>query len=163
LTETLRPENYNHLFIFMTMKNLRQKLIFRIAISIILIIGASRLGFSQTEVAPKLSKFLILVETTNDGIKLTSQERTAWKDLTFTLKPDNAHAIDQYGMTSLKRDQPAKDSNLSNFLFTIKKTKDGLSFEGIEGTSWKSLSFSCPKSKCHQYIDQNGMTEMAKN
>jgi hypothetical protein len=63
-------------------------------------------------------------------------------------------------MSSLKRDKTVKDANFANFLFTIKKTKEGLSFEGIEGTAWKKLSFSCPKGVCHQYIDQRGMTEL---
>jgi bla regulator protein BlaR1 len=117
-------------------------------------------AISQTDSTPELTKFLILVETTDDGIILTSEQGCAFKKLTFTLKDDNTQAVDQFGMSSLNRDKTVKNSNLANFLFTIKKTKEGLSFEGIEGTAWKKLSFSCPKGKCYQYIDQYGMTDV---
>lgn len=43
-------------------------------------------------------------------------------------------------------------------LFTLEKTKNGLSLKGIEGTAWTDLSFSCPDSRCDQAIDQKGMT-----
>jgi hypothetical protein len=51
------------------------------------------------------------------------------------------------------------ECDFDTFLFLINKTKDGLTFEGVKGTAWKSLSFSCPNGRCHQFIDQNGMTE----
>lgn len=139
------------------MKNLRQKSsIFSITLFIILIIGASCNIFAQKKVTSEISKFLILVETTNDGgIKLTCKEGCAWKELSFNIPgTEKSQAIDQYGMTS------KEESRGSSFLFTIKKTKDGLNFEGLKGTAFKNLSFSCPKGNCHQAIDQNGMTTL---
>jgi hypothetical protein len=50
-----------------------------------------------------------------------------------------------------------EDQNLANFLFTIEKTENGISLVGMEGTSWKTLSFSLAKN-ARQAIDQNGMT-----
>ncbi|HEY5591226.1 MAG TPA: hypothetical protein VIK55_09435 [Paludibacter sp.] len=131
-----------------------KKITFTITLSVFLMIGAYNSVFSQTETTPELTKFLILVETTDDGIKLTGQQGCAFKELTFTLKADKSQAIDQFGMTS------KEESKGSGFLFTIKKTKDGLSFEGLKGTYFKKLSFSCPKGNCHQAIDQRGMTEV---
>lgn len=131
-----------------------KKISFRIALSVFLMIGAYHSVFSQTETTPELAKFLILVETTDDGIKLTGQQGCVFKILTFTLNAGKSQAINQFGMTS------QEVSKVSNFLFTIKKTKDGLSFEGLKGTAFKKLSFSCPKANCHQAIDQSGMTEM---
>jgi|SRR5665647_173501 len=128
-----------------------KKITVRIALSVFLMIGAYNSVFSQTETTPELTKFLILVETTADGIKLTGQQGCIFKELTFTLKTGNSQAIDQFGMTS------KEGSKGSSFLFTIKKTKDGLSFEGLKGTAFKKLSFSCPESNCHQAIDQQGM------
>jgi len=61
-------------------------------------------------------------------------------------------------MTTLETHRPAMSSNVDNILFTIKKTNDGFSFEGIEGTAWKTLSSTYSKSICHQKIDQNGIT-----
>jgi len=141
------------------MKNSGQKLIVRIALTVIFMIGAYNSVFSQTVETPKLTKFLILVETTDDGIKLTGIQGCVFKELTFAIKKDYSQAVDQYGMSSLKRAETVKDSNFDNFLFTIKMTKEGLSFEGIIGTTWEKLSFSCPEHKCHQFIDQNGMTD----
>ena len=140
------------------MKKINQKMICSIVPSIVLIIGATNLSFSQTTVESKSSKFLILVETTSEGLKLSSQEGCAWKELAIALTNDNSQAIDQYGLTPLNRAKPTEDKNLANFLFIIKKTKKGISLEGKEGTAWLNLSFGCPKGKCYQYIDINGMT-----
>lgn len=130
-----------------------KKVTFGITLSLLLMIGTYNSVFSQTETTSELSKFLILVETTDDGIKLTGQQGCTFKELTFTIKAGNSQAIDQFGMTS------PEGSKGSNFLFTIKKTKDGLSFEGLKGTYFKKLSFNCPKGNCHQAIDQSGMTD----
>lgn len=138
----------------MELKNSGQILIFRIVLSVILMTGSYNTVFSQTETTPELTKFLILVETTDDGIKLTGQQGCVFKELSFTLKAGNSQAIDQFGMTS------KEISKGSGFLFTIIKTNDGLSFEGLKGTAFKKLSFSCPKYNCHQAIDQRGMIEV---
>ena len=130
----------------------------RIFITFLSLTGTFHTAYTQYEVAPPYSKFLILVETTDDGIKLTCEEGCAWKGLSFTLARYNPQAIDQNGMSSLSREKTLPDSTLANFLFTIQKTNDGVSFEGSEGTAWINLSFTCPKTGCHQYIDQNGMT-----
>lgn len=121
-------------------------------------IGATNAPLSQTESMAQSSKFLILIETTNQGLKLTSKEGCAWKELTFTIKQDKSQAIDMFGMTTVNRDNPKEDQSLSDFLFIITKTKEGISLKGKNGTAWTDLSFSCPKGQCHQYIDFNGMT-----
>jgi len=141
------------------MKKLGQVFIFRIALSVVLVIVLSLNLYPQNDTGTDESEFLILVETTDDGIKLTSEEGCAWKNLSFTLKINEKQFVDQYGMTSLNRDKPVEDNSLANFLFSVVRTEDGLSFEGKEGTTWKKLSFSCQGGKCHQYIDQNGMTK----
>lgn len=139
------------------MKNLGQKVLFGIALLMILMTGAFSSAFSKSD-KPEQTKFLILVEKTKDGIKLSGVQGCAFKELSFSLKDNNPQAIDQFGMSSLKRDKPEKDSNLANFLFTIKETKEGFSFEGLEGSTWKELAFSC-SGTCRQFIDENGMTD----
>jgi hypothetical protein len=139
------------------MTNLNQKLIFRVLVTMIIIIGASSALFSQSNSKPKLTKFLILIETTDNGFKLKCTEGCAWTDLTFRIKADSSQLIDQYGMKSTCT-KPEKDSKLADFLFSIKKTSEGVSFEGLKGTSFTKLSFSCKTNLCHQYIDENGMT-----
>ena len=140
------------------MNNFSQKEIFKVAIAIVLIIGTANTAFSQTKIEAPSSNFLILVETIDDGLKLSGQEGCAWKELTFTLNQDKPQAIDQYGMTSSNRRKPVENKNLTNFLFIIKKKKEGISLEGKEGTAWLTLNFSCPNGKCSQYIDFNGMS-----
>ena len=128
----------------------------RIALLILLIVGMSNAVFSQarTEVSPK---FLILIETTSDGIKLTSEVGCAWKELTFTIDPDKPQGIDENGMAFFYNDKVTNNISTSAFYFIIKKTKEGISLEGRKGTSWTKLSFSCENGKCNQYIDTNGM------
>jgi hypothetical protein len=106
----------------------------------------------------EVSKFLILIQNTDNGLKLKCEEGCAWKELSFSLKDDKFQAVDQYGMTTIDRDKPSDDDKLSNFLFEIQRTKNGISFGGKEGTAWTKLNFSCPDNKCNQYIDQYGMT-----
>ncbi len=118
--------------------------------------GASSSTFSESD-KPEHTKFMILVEKTIDGVKLSCVKGCAFKVLIFRLEDNIPQAIDQFGMSSLKRDKPERDSNLANFLFIIKKAKEGFSLEGLEGTTWKELSFSCSET-CHQIIKDTGLT-----
>jgi hypothetical protein len=86
------------------MKNSKQNTFLKFSLIITFIIGASNAVFSQVNFEAETSKFLILVETTVDGVKLTSQEGCAWKELTFTLNQDKRQAIDQFGMTFLNKE-----------------------------------------------------------
>ena len=140
------------------MTNSLQKLIFGVFVSIIIIFGATNAVFSQNNSSASLTNFKMLVETTDDGINLTCKEGCAWKDLTFRLKKDNSQVVDQFGMTTISTDKPIKERNLGVFLIKIKKTNEGISLEGLKGTSFTKLSFSYRNNKCYQYIDQNGMT-----
>ena len=140
------------------MKHFKQKPTIKIILFMSFILGTFNLAFSQDAIKAKPSKFLILIQTTKDGIKLTGEDGCAWKELTFTINQDKPQAIDQFGMTTLNRDEAEKDKNLSDFLFTIKKTQEGISLEGKVGTAWTKLNFNCVDKSCYQYIDYNGMT-----
>jgi len=106
------------------------------------------------------SKFLILIENTEDGIKLTGKQGCAFKELSFLLKKGQTQEIDQFGMRDENDNvRVVKDDNLASFRFKITKKNDGsfldVALEGIEGTTWKKLSFGIPSGK--QLIDENGM------
>ncbi len=102
------------------------------------------------------SKFLLLVEETVDGIKISGLKGCAFKTLSFTLADNDIQVIDQYGMSSLDRIKPEKDRKLANFLFKIKKTKEGYSFDRIEGSSaWVNVGFTFGGKRL-QYIDDSG-------
>lgn len=105
-----------------------------------------------------LKDFKITIEKTDSGIKMYSSKGSAWINLSFNLLIYKPHTIDEYGMTEIDSVSPNKDLNLSDYLFTIIKTKDGIKLTGLEGTAWTELSFSLAKNG-KQTIDQFGMSE----
>ena len=129
----------------------------------LLILGTSSRGLAQEDVHVKVAKFSILVETAGDEIKLSCSEGCAWKKLSFTssVKKD-AQAVDQFGMTTIPRNVLKEDPLISNFLFTIKRTIDGVTLEGKEGTIWPSLTFDCPGGNCKRPIDGWGMADQKR-
>ena len=137
------------------MKNLKKKssILSIVLLAFLMIVSSCNL-FAQKKKTPDFSKFIILIETTDNGtIKLTCKDGCAWKELSFNMmNNDSIQAIDQYGMTT------KNESDNSSFIFTIQHTKQGIKLEGIKGTSWTKLNFSC-NGNCYQAIDQNGMTE----
>jgi hypothetical protein len=139
------------------MKNPNQTRISRIALCLLIITAGFQSAFSQA--TPALTSFKILFESTPDGLRLTCPEGCSWKEVTFSLSLDQVQAVNQYGMTTLDESPaPKSELELPAFLFTVKMTKDGLSFEGKQGMAWKNLNFGCPASKCYQYVDEYGMS-----
>ena len=107
----------------------------------------------------ELKDFKVIVEKTDNGIKMKSEKGSAWIDLSFSLNNDQPQAVDEYGMTELKNVSENKDEKLADFLFTIAKTENGIKLKGIEGTAWTELNFSLAENK-KQAIDQFGMTNL---
>lgn len=105
-----------------------------------------------------LKEFKITIEKTDNGLKMQSDKGSAWIDLSISLGNNKLQAIDEYGMTQLGKVATNKNPKLADYLFTITKTKDGVTLTGIEGTAWKELSFSLQKNR-RQVIDQFGMTK----
>jgi len=114
---------------------------------------------AQEKKSTDLKDFKIVVEKTENGIKMQSINGSAWIDLTFSINNDRPQAIDEYGMAELNKISSKKDSNLADFLFTITKTEKGIVLKGIEGTAWTDLSFSLAENG-KQAIDQFGMTNL---
>jgi len=127
-------------------------------IAVFILIASSEL-IAQEKKSDDLKNFKVVVEKTDNGIKIHSVEGSAWIDLSFSINYDSPQAIDEYGMTELNKISSEKDSNLANFLFTITKTENGIVLKGIEGTAWTDLSFSLLENG-KQTIDQFGMTEL---
>jgi len=114
---------------------------------------------AQEKKSNDLKSFKVVVEKTDDGIKMQSIDGSAWIDLAFSINKDRPQAIDEYGMTDLNKVSSEKDSNLADFLFTITKTENGIVIKGIEGTAWTDLRFSLAENG-KQAIDQFGMTKL---
>ncbi len=142
---------------------MKTKLSFKRVISNLLIavfvITASSELIAQEKKSNDLKNFKIVVEKTENGIKIQSVEGSAWIDLTFSINNDQPQAIDEYGITKLEKISSEKDSILANFLFTITKTESGIVLKGIEGTAWTDLSFSLAKNG-RQAIDEMGITKL---
>ncbi|MCH6199534.1 hypothetical protein MMU07_08090 [Aquiflexum sp. LQ15W] len=115
-------------------------------------------AIAQEKNSADLKEFKITIEKTDNGLKMQSDNGSAWIDLSFSLSNNKPQAIDEYGMTQLGKVANNKDPKLADYLFTITKTKDGITLTGIEGTAWKELSFTLQKNG-RQAIDQFGMTE----
>lgn len=106
-----------------------------------------------------INDFLILIENEDDLIKIKGIKGCAFKEISFTLRNDKVQAFDQNGMTILGKEREIRDSDLADFLFTIKRIENGLSLEGIRGTSWKKLAFNFPEKNFSQLINQDGMVK----
>lgn len=107
----------------------------------------------------KSTDFKIIMEKTDDGIKMTCENGCAWKELTFSINEFEWQTVDEYGMTEVNKSSSDKEPKQAEFLFSLKKTKEEIILKGIEGTLWTDLSFSIPKDR-RQAIDKLGMTEL---
>lgn len=125
----------------------------------VFVLTASSELIAQEKESTDLKDFKVVVEKTENGIKMRSVQGSAWMDLSFSLNNEQPQAIDEYGMSELNKVSSRKDSNLADFLFTITKTENGIELKGIEGTAWTELSFSLSENG-KQAIDQNGMTKL---
>lgn len=114
---------------------------------------------AQEKKATNLKDFKVVVEKTDNVIKMQSIEGSAWIYLTFRINNNSPQAIDEYGMTELNTISLEKDSNLADFLFTITKTESGFMLKGIEGTAWTDLRFSLTGNR-KQATNQFGMTKL---
>jgi len=135
-----------------------RKLITNTLIAAFILTASSQL-IAQEKKSDNLKNFKVVVEKTDNGIKMQSVEGSAWIDLSFSINNDRPQAIDEYGMTELNKISSDKDFNLADFLFTITKTENGIVLKGIEGTAWTDLSFSLLENG-KQAIDQFGMTKL---
>ena len=133
-----------------------RKLITNSLIAVFILTASSEL-IAQEKKSKDLKNFKVVIEKTDNGIKMQSVEGSAWIDLSFSINNDKPQAIDEYGMTELNKISSNKDSNLADFLFTITKTENEIVLKGIEGTAWKDLKFTLLENK-KQAINEFGMT-----
>ncbi len=106
---------------------------------------------------PSATEFTIVIETLPEQLKLTCENGCTFKELTFTLKEGGTQRIDQEGMWVDRDTEP-------QFAFEITRTANGLSFKGIQGTKWTSLTSSCaPQPTCLQRVDDSGVKVFSKD
>lgn len=141
----------------MKIKSKIEKLLMKTLI-VLFVVTVSSESIGQGKILTELKQFKITIEKTDSGLKMKSEKGSAWVNLSFSLSNNKPQAIDEYGMTQLGKVATNKDPELADYLFTITKTKDGITLTGIEGTAWKKLNLSLQKND-KQAIDQFGITE----
>lgn len=141
---------------------IKAKLNFRKPFSILimtLILLTATCELIAQEKTTELKDFKVIIEKSDNGIKMKSEKGSAWIDLCFSLKNFKPQAVDEYGITELENISENKDENIADFLFMITKTENGIELNGIEGTAWTELKFFLVKNK-KQAINQFGMTSL---
>lgn len=115
-----------------------------------LVLGAELFAQSSTE--NDLKDFKIVLEKNQDGlISMKSLKGSAWLELSFSLDADGVQAVDEYGMTKVGTNSSYQDSELTNFLFTVSTTEDGIRLKGLEGTAWTELTFSLDMDEAKEF------------
>lgn len=116
-------------------------------------------GLMAQEKQAELKDFKVVLEKTDDGIKMKSKQGSAWIDLSFRLDNYKTQAVDEWGMTALDKVSEDTHEKLADFLFTVTKTENGIELKGLEGTAWTELTFNLGMNK-KQAIDQLGMASL---
>ena len=113
---------------------------------------------AQEKSNAEFKDFKITIENTEKGLNLVSTKGSAWNELHFEVLPYKPLTIDAYDETEPNKRKKKKKAELADYIFTIIKTKDGISLTGLKGTAWETLSFSLVENG-KQTINQYGMTD----
>ncbi len=92
--------------------------------------------------------FEIQVAHSGEGLLLKCTEGCNWKELNFSIKPNQIKNIDKSGLTNAQTS--------SAFLISLQKKKNILYLKGLKGTAWKDLNFTLSENSS-QYFNQLGM------
>lgn len=103
----------------------------------------------------QLENFKIGVTMTDNGVALHGVEGLYWLNLSFSLKGKRAQAVNKNGMTKSTKGVKSSASNDNSLLFTVSKTGNKINLTGINGTAWKTLSFTLTPGET-QFINQYG-------
>ena len=102
------------------------------------------------------SDFDLNVTWDDDKLYLSCSSQCAWSSLSFSYTPFVPVLFDNHGMVSSDRER-SENSDLDPFLLSVMRDGKGVSFEGLEGTHFRKLGFSCGSSPCDRRIGPQGM------
>lgn len=139
------------------MKNTIQSNFFSPIVLMLVFVFFTSTVIAQDTGREQTKEFKILFESTDKEIKISCREACSFQLLRFNLKPYQVQTIDQNGMVSINTGDESQDDNHVGFKFKLRRTEHGFELEGISGTNWKVLNFTCRNLMCSQLIDQNGM------
>lgn len=138
------------------MKYFQVLMIKKLCLIILLVIGTHSLSVAQSETEIKLAPFLILVESTDVGLKFTCPKGCAWTSLSFSLHNGEVQAVNQEGMTNEISNNLSQENGLADFHFEVKKDDNTIYLKGLKGTAWLELDFISENGKHYQYFDPYG-------
>src|SRR5690606_40051506 len=92
---------------------------FNLSFLMLLFVLVTNSTIAQEKKTVDSNDFKIIVEKTENGIKLQCVKGCAWKELSFKLNDYQPQAINEFGMSELDKTQSKQDINLADFLFTI--------------------------------------------
>ncbi len=114
--------------------------------------------FSHAKSSDETKDFLIVIEKSNNGIKMQGIKGCSWHELAFTVNDEVPQNINQFGMASFNKTESSNDKELADFLFTITKNNNGIALKGIKGTAWSELTFTL-RDNTKQSINRSGMVK----
>lgn len=121
---------------------------------IIFIFSLSEIHAQETP--EELKSFKIEISKEDSNIVMSCTEGCAWLESTY---PDDEsyQALDAFGMTTLNEER-VKSQDLSDLLFLLIRTEDGVNIMSISGTAWTDLSLSLDSDQSFTF-DQYGITD----
>jgi len=101
--------------------------------------------------------FTIIVEKTDDGVKMKCIKGCAWTDLAFSIHGKNAQSVDQFGMFSASSKRQTPDPKFVDFEFSVVRENNTFVLNGLKGTSWKTLNL---KPTNATFFNKNGLLKV---
>ena len=98
--------------------------------------------------------FTILVEKTDDGVKMKCIRGCAWTELVFSLNGRGPQSVDQFGTFNAESKRQTVDPKLLDFEFSISRKNNTFVLNGLKGTNWQTLSLT---SKSSQFFNKDGL------
>lgn len=95
------------------------------------------------------SKFEIRIFNNKGTIGVLCNKGCSWTDLYIR---SNMFYINQFGMVKIKNKDEIKNSS---FVFSVKKTGNGLTLKAIKGINWEKQSFKLSKDNSNAIIVNN--------
>lgn len=123
-------------------------------ITIFLLLTVGLYANQQSTFSNKTAKFSFTIEYIHHEMVLTSHRGFTWKSLGYKTTEYVPVYVNRSGVAG---GYNAADLKNSRILIKIEKTSNGWRMEGLKGTSWKKLEFSCKEENCRQKINQDGM------
>jgi len=102
--------------------------------------------------------FTILVETTDNGIKMKCIRGCAWENLSFSINGRNAQSVDQFGTFNAESKRQIADPKHLDFEFSIARKNNAFVLHGLKGTNWQTLNII--NSKNGQFFNKDGLLQV---